>query len=1187
VAKKEWTRHQEMAINLLDGSLLLSAAAGSGKTSVLIERIINRITQKDNPCDIDRLVVCTFTEAAANEIKLRLSSRLQELISKEPADVHLKRQQVLLANSNISTIHGFCINLIRGSFQKLDLSGDFTVLKESDKAVYQQEALLEAIEQMYENDEDSSFSDLVTMFGTDKNAVKSLCEKIMTIYNHVMSLPFCNRWFEQKLAMLSDNNFSGNIYIDYLLDYAENIIGYATKLYEYSLKEMQKSEFTTSNLSEAFTLDLYSLKAIKNAVTLRDFNSVMALVHSMKAASYKSAGKKNASEFELELSERLIGIRNYVSAAKSSLLASLRTVFCASEQETAEDNRALFPTVKKLYETVALFDKIFTQIKRGSNCIDFNDMEHLALNLLVKEKPYGGYEYTQEALSISNEFDEILIDEYQDTNSTQELIFKAISKNEENLFVVGDVKQSIYTFRQANPEMFLKRRFLYPVIQNKEDAKYPGTVLLNENFRSRNGITEAVNFIFSQIMSKKVGEIDYNDEEKLNTSAQYPPKQSPDFCFDLIENTSDEHKETAEAVHIANQILKMVGTETVSENGTERLMEYRDISVLLRKNENSRYTEVFDKYGIPVISGTDGSIFKRREVAYLLSYLRAIDNPLLDTALAASMMSPLFGFSPDNMADIRVCDKKSSLYIALCTAAQNGNEQCVSFLKSLDYFRKTAVTLPSDRLIQKITDMTGYLSLIQGFNNPKQRIANLYMFTQYAREYEQGGCKGLSGFIRYIDRLQQSSSDLSQAAVQGGSTNVVNICTIHRSKGLEYPVVFLAGNSKSVKRESDIAIHSNFGVGFTLKDKALKRKYSNTVLEAIKLAKKSGEQSERIRLFYVALTRAKEKLFVTYVTSKLSQDLQKAAGRMSDSFDSLKINPTAVLTSSGFGELLLMCALRHPSGAKLRLLAGMDDNIVICDENPWDINILSYEGEEIPEAINQEADVLIPPSEEYIDSLTDTLSFVYPCKEVNTVLAKTSVSDLVKKDKQFTQNVPVTPAFMGDRTLTAAQKGTLLHRYLELANIFDENANLKNELFMLFNQNHFTKEECEAINLNAVTVFLQSELGQRALKNANSIKREYRFTSSVNAHLINPQIQEELNEQVVVQGIIDCMFEENGELVIIDYKTDYTENGQTLIDRYKKQLEIYTLCAEISMGKKVRGSYIYSFWLGKAIDISV
>lgn len=1176
MSQRKWTQSQQDAIDARDGTLLVSAAAGSGKTAVLVQRVIERITNSVNPTDADRLLVVTFTKAAAAEMNSRITAEIAKLLEVDPMNVRLQRQQILLTRAHISTIHSFCSELIRENFYKLDISPDFRIIDDSEMNLLRSDAVTTVLEEYYAQD-DPIFLDLVEAFASGRDDDR-IIQTVNNLYDFVRSHPFPKRWFAEKAAMYSSAvSAPQTVWGQTILSFAAGAVDYGISLTQNSLALMNDDAKIEAAYSDGFNADLAGLMSLKAATDAGEWDKISFQTNQFSYLRLKPLRGYNEDP-----------LKNKLSASRKEVQATIKKLaelFSASEEQCNDDITRLAPLLQKLFEVTEKFGEALSQLKAERHAADFGDLEHYALKLLVRDTD-GGFERTTEAAELSSHFDEVMVDEYQDTNEAQDMIFRAISQDEKNLFMVGDVKQSIYRFRQAMPQIFLRRRALYPNY-DKTKNEYPACVVLDKNFRSRRGVTEAINFVFRQLMSVQTGELDYNKEEELVAGADYPPSSEPAAQLDIIDLSVSENEDdmvTAESRHIAELVYQMTGDgTTVTDKGKSRPVVYRDICILLRSANKyaHEYAKALTSLGVPAWADTSGGFFAAAEVGVAVSLLRVIDNPMQDIPLLSVLMSPIYGFTPDDMADIRIPARSGSLYLAVVSATRSGNVRTAEFLKDIDTYRALAATMPSDRLIQIVYEKSGYINLVQAMPNGDLRLANLRMLLEYAKKYEASGYNGLSGFIRFIDRLQKNNSDLAPASTISEAANVVKIMSIHRSKGLEFPVCIVAGCARRFNKDhADVLLHPSLGLGVKLKNPATLSRYTTMPREAVALELDRGEMSEELRVLYVAMTRAKEKLILITTVKDASKTLGKLASRLTDES---RIQPYVVRSVSSISDWLLLCALRHPSGGALRDMAGALPGITVASEEPWSIHLIYPPADA---AVEQEQKVSIAeqPSEALQAEITTNIDYIYPYAALQGVQAKVAASDLAAREFSAQYAATARPAFLSKAGLTPAERGTALHAYMQFADYTKAAVNPSDELKRLVTQGYLTGEQGEAVDLTRVRTFFESPLANRILASHN-VMREYRFTVEITAGDVKPELEGELrNQPVVLQGAVDCAFEENDELIIVDYKTDKTNNPGELWERYSSQLALYKRALEQCTDRKVSECLLYSFSLNAEIS---
>lgn len=1177
---RKWTQSQQQAISARDGTLLVSAAAGSGKTAVLVQRVIERLTDAEHPCDADRLLVVTFTNAAAAEMRERIAAAISDLLLQDPYNTRLQRQQILLSRAHISTIHSFCSEMIRQNFYKLNVSAEFRISDSNEMTLLRDEAMQQVMEELYAR-ENADFALLSDSFSTGRDD-SGLLRTVSELYDFVRSHPFPAQWLEEKAAMYRPNcAIADTEWGKTILAYAVSAISYCISLTQNALDIMQEDEKIAAAYGTSFSSDLAGLQDLQQAALQRKWDTVSSKVNAFSFERLKALrGYK-----EDPLRVKICGNRDEVK----STIDKLKKLFFSNEQQCREDIARLAPMVDQLFLAVKRFGEKLDEMKSERRVADFGDLEHWMLRLLVR-RTETGYERTEDAVALSKQFDEVMVDEYQDTNEAQDMIFRAISQNEQNLFVVGDVKQSIYRFRQAMPEIFLRRKASYAKYDPAVN-KYPARVNLDKNFRSRQGVTDAVNFVFRQLMTKEMGEMDYTAEEELVAGATYPQKKEADTALHILDLSKWEESDmdVVESRHIAEIISKMVGEGyLISEGGEQRPATYRDFCVLLR-NANSHahvYASELQQCGIPAWSDTAGTFFGTTEVAVMLSVLRVIDNPVQDIPLLSVLMSPIAAFTPDDLSDIRLCREHGPLYFAVKKMAEEQSvlgTACDHFLQQMEEYRRLAATMPADRLIQYIYEKSGYLAMVQTMREGELRLANLRLLLEYARTYESSGYKGLSGFIRFIDRLEEQRSDLAPASVLSESANVVRVMSIHRSKGLEFPICILANCARKFNKDrGEVLIHPELGLGIKLRDEAMTCKYSTMPREAVALEIERGGMSEELRVLYVAMTRAKEKLIMLTSLKDPVRTLGRLAAQLTESPN---IPPYVVRSAACFSDWILSCAIRHPSGAKLREISGAAPGIMMAQGEDWEMEMIYPEsyGENQEETVKDTARP--QPDEAYLKVLEERLSYRCPTEQLKNIPAKVAASELAGKSAQIEYEAVSRPAFMAGQSMTPAEKGTALHAFMQYADYVKAAQNASAHLDFLIAKGFLTPEQGKAVDMDRVNTFFQSRLLQRILA-SNKVMREYRFTVEITAGEVDPALPEALkNEPVVLQGAVDCVFEEEGALVIVDYKTDHIKDAEQLKQRYARQVELYAEALAQCTGLPVQQCVLYSFYLGREITV--
>ena len=766
--KRKWTANQLSAITARGGSVIVSAAAGSGKTAVLVERCMRLLTDPDPALrvDADRLLVVTYTRAAAAELKERLSAAIGELIRSTSDNADLIRQQRLLAKAQISTVDSFCSSLARSYFYLLDIDRNFRVGEEGELSILRADALRLTLDTMYAEGGDA-FRTIVETFSSAKDDSR-LENHILKLYDFVRSHPFPERWMAEKLSYYTDfTDASTSVWGRIIRDYTVDAMGYLESLYERGSSAAAMDEKLYSSVGKLFEGDRRFLDLLGEAVAREHWDDTVSALSSFVSGRF-SAPKGYADDpFKLT-----------AAAARSAfkkVVEELKKIYAQSEALCLYDIELLKDCAEQIFRAVALFGENYSALKKERAIADYPDLEHWAIDLLLDSETL---EPTSVAEQTAARFDYIMVDEYQDANETQDAIFRAVSSNEENLFVVGDVKQSIYGFRHAMPELFLRRKDR-AALYDPDDPAFPAKIILEKNFRSDAGVLAAVNDIFTKLMSPSVGDIEYNEEERLYPGASYEPQASPPVEFDLIDklSVSEDDMLLAEAAFIAERIHALVAEGfRVKDGDIYRPAEYGDFAVLLRSFSAAApaFVEVLSRCGIAASAESDNGFLGSREIMVMTNFLRVINNPALDLELLSTVMSPVFGFSEDDLARIRVGSPRGSLYAAIIADAEKGNRRSSRFLDELAYYRSLSATVPLSKLINMIYDRSSYLDIMTAIDRTDVCRNNLRVLLEHAASFERNTHRGLSAFINYLDRLTENGSDLAAAHrdADTGSTRV-------------------------------------------------------------------------------------------------------------------------------------------------------------------------------------------------------------------------------------------------------------------------------------------------------------------------------------------------------------------------------------------------------------------------------
>lgn len=1166
----DWTTDQKKAIEARKGTLLVSAAAGSGKTAVLVERVIRRICDAENPCGVENLLIVTFTKAAAAQMKEKIHAAIGKKIALNPSDKRLRRQQLMLPCANICTIDSFCIGLVRENFHVLGIAPDFSLLDEGKLAVLRSQAVSSVADSLYK-EQNENFMRLTALISDTRDDNK-LISAILKLYSLSRAYPFPELW----LKSLADefNNPSeieespwGKTIINHAIQFICSCIADA----EHCMSLLVDEPELAAKYQPVFEDDLAILNNLLEKLSTESWDKI---IEAFESAPFK---KMAIPPRKYESPAKDI-CKNTRSAYRKQAIEFASKYFISSD-EHKKDIEYLAPAINELISAVLKFGDEFTRLKREENGADFSDTLHLALKLLV-EPVEGGYKKSPLALSLAENYAEILVDEYQDVNEAQDMIFSALSKDENNLFMVGDVKQSIYRFRQAMPEIFLARR---DGLSEYEDGNYPARVTLGKNFRSRKGVTDIVNFIFSSVMSRDAGGLDYDEKEHLEAAATYPESEGADTEICLIE-TKKENFRSAQAKYVADYIEKAMSDGTTFTDGdVQRKAKYKDFCILLRsvKRSAKEFTDEFTARGIPFSCEMEDSFLDSPEIMFLTSLLKIIDNPVDDIPLTAVMLSPVFGFTPDDLAMMRADNKEGSVYHCVVNSADKGNLKAALFLEKIRDMRLVACTVSAGELVRRLIEETGYGAIVGAMKDSSKRRANINSFIDLANRYESTGKKGVSGFLRHLDSVAKSGNDIRSSSSDTGNADCVRIMTIHKSKGLEFPVCFLGATEKpygNLSTSDDLLISPIGGIG--LKTSTDKAKYDSLTRIAAVLEIKKAERSEELRILYVALTRPKERLVILASGKDWNKGLAKIAANIRKE---KLIDPFKVIAFPSYADVLLSSLIRHPDAHALRNAAMADSSIVVDCDIPLKTQIIKDDGEEsqvIPDIPS------IKPDKETVREISDRLGYVYPYSSLGGVVAKRIASKFDAEEIGGEYFASRKPAFVGKDKLTPAQRGTATHRFMQYADYEKAGKSVSDELDRLVRDGMLTEAEASAVDQKPIAEFFSGSLAKRILS-AEKVYREYTFAACIPLKEIQPDIPENEaeNENVVIQGAVDCAFVENGSLVIVDFKTDRAKSDEELVGKYKDQLGIYCRCLSEVLDIPVKEAVIYSFRLGKSIEM--
>lgn len=1177
-----WTTDQRHAIECRKGSVLVSAAAGSGKTAVLVERVIRRFTDKDNPCSAEDLLIVTFTRAATAQMREKIGAAILKRLSEDPTDRHLRRQYMLLPFAKICTIDSFCNDLVRENFHALGISPDYSLLDNETAVIMKNDVCEAMLERAYEEDSDGRFSELSDMMSSGSSD-EDFAKLIIKMYDISTAYPFPDLWLDSLIGEYSQPDINKSRWGSIIKKYVCDMLDYCVSSSRDVMTAMESDPIVADAYGAAVQSDINMYVELREKIN-SDWDEAL---EAFKTVKYMSLGRVPKG-YESET-------KNVVTTARKKLKDLLKKVpgiMCVSSEEHADDMRLLRDPVTKLIELVKQFGREYSAEKDKMNSADFSDILHRALNLLAVSDSSGGYIKTDLARELSSHYVEILVDEYQDINEAQDMIFRAISADENNLFTVGDVKQSIYRFRQAMPEIFLRRR---STTHSFESGKYPMGITLGSNFRSRVGVTSCVNYIFRQMMSTEAGELEYDDSEALNAAAKYPERDTPDCELHVVTDKGNRADTLeAQARYVAKYIERTVreGKMLVTKGGALHPASYGDFCILLRtaKNVSSVYANALSERGIPVFSPETGGFFEAAEISFILSLLRVLDNPVQDIPLAAVMLSPLFGFSAGELADIRASAKErleagetEPLYRSVTASADEGNKKAAAFLIKIESLRRLSLTLSAGELVHRVCEETGFDAIVGAMPDGERRRLNIGLLCDYAEKYEAAGNLGLSGFIRFIDKVARTSGDLATAARPSENADIVRIMTVHQSKGLEFPICILADMQHAFNERDNtesVLISSSAGLGMKRRTEDGISVYDTASRRAAVITSERMGRSEEMRVLYVALTRAKENLVMVTSVPNPEKGLAKVAVECGIGE---RTNPFAVLRMNNFSDLVLTALMRHPAADELRKLSGVDVPIFLSEKDRFKLKVVVSDSESFMTESANEQKIAAKPV--FFNEVQARLDYSDPRSVLSSVPAKRAASDGSERGINREYFASSRPAFMSSGGLTPAQRGTATHKFMQFSNYAAARAGIESELARLVDGGFLSEDEGKAVNIGAAKRFFMSPLAERIFASDN-VMREKKFAALFPAKFFYPELTgEAAEEKIVVQGIADCVFVEDGELVIVDYKTDTGVDAEALLDRYSAQLEIYREALSQALGMPVKETLLYSFFMNSTVKV--
>lgn len=1149
MGERKWTAAQAAAIEDEGGTLLVSAAAGSGKTAVLVERAVRLITRPQNPVPADRLLVVTFTNAAAEELRSRMGIRLEEKQRERPHDVFLRRQRILLRRAFIGTMDAFCQQLVKENFARLSIPPDVAVGDPSLLEQLSQQALADTLEEMYGQPAFARFAALYGRARTDKPAA----EAVLALFAFTRTLPQPERVLAGFVRQYQNNTPLA------ATPWGQELLTFVREGAQ-ALQNLLASALQTAGEEEALAPYLPVLaedRANADALlALAEQNNWDAAVR--MADNWAFAPLKPVRGCDGPAKDR---VKNLREDAKKIVVDLRRWALACTEEEFEQDRQAAAPLVAALVDATLLYSQKYWEAKLAEKALDFSDFEHLALGLLQDENG----DRTEMAAQISRRYDTVMVDEYQDTNDLQNRLYECLGNEQgSNLFYVGDVKQSIYRFRKANPGIFLHKKDSWAAYETKN---HPAVLSLGHNFRSGQGVIGGVNFLFRALMSPELGEIAYDGTEELIQGTEGGDAEG----FELrILNDPDG---LGDAAYVAGRIRQMVREGYLVRDGEAmRPCGYGDFCVLLRARTRMQdYVQAMEKLCIPVVSDMGDDLLTTPEILPLTAALAAIDNPGDDVSLAATLLGPLFHLGMDEVTRLRAQTPVGSLWGALL---QSRRPQCKAFVEEISLYRAMAGGLSAGRLCEELVERTGYLSAVSAMEGGAARRENLLRFIGWAAEVSAAGRGGLAGFVRF---LQSGKGPAAAAGI--GLPGHVNVITIHKSKGLEYPVCFLADAAhlfNTMDLSARVQMHAELGIGLALRQGDVL--YQTLPALAVRRRAEREALSEEMRVLYVALTRAKDKMILTFAHKNPASLLAGQAAALVGGLP----QPFMLSRGRSMADWLVPAALCHPGAEPLLQYTG---GAIPPRQNAEGLFLMSVEeqppaAEETPQTFALTAS----PNEELLQSLQAEFARTPGRAPLSGVPVKVSVSSLTKQQGEG-QQLRKRPGFMYKSGLTAAEKGTVQHAFMQFANLEAAQQNLGQEVQRLVEEGYLQPELAQQVDSASLNAFFASGLWRR-MQAAGQVLRETDFITALPAGTLAPGLPAGLyNEPVLVQGIADAVLVFEAYAEIVDYKTDRGKTPAELVERYQKQLQTYQLALQKKLGLPVRRLTIWPFALGQEVEV--
>lgn len=1164
------TPQQRMAVENRGGKLLVSAAAGSGKTKVLVDRLLTYLKDPADPANLDEFLIITYTKAAASELRGKIAAKLTEEIAAQPENKHLQKQMQRLFLTKISTVHGFCGDLLREYAYQLDIAADFRVADENECSEIRNTVMADLLERAYMSDvQDEDFRVFVDTQGVGRDD-RLIPEILLKVYDSARCHLDPDGWLEacvRNSQMSQTQDMSQTVWGKYLIE----------DLYQYL--DAQIAVMTqcakASDLCDGYekvSLNLWDV--VHQLEAIRGCNLWDEIVHKNKLDYGRlTFPRKNADP---ELSEQIKAARN---ACKKGMEKKLHA-FADPSAQIVRDMEQCASGVRGMVALVRQFDKAFRQAKKVRRVLDFGDLEHKTLDLLLGKNRSGT---TAAAREIGKRYREIMVDEYQDSNGVQDAIFSALTEQKQNCFMVGDVKQSIYQFRLADPGIFLEKYGQYALAEEASEGE-GRKVFLSHNFRSGGEVIEAVNSVFRRCMSPRVGGLVYGEAEELREGIPHVMIPEPAVEFHGLDVQADTYAEEAEFV--ACKIQQMLRTGSVVRSGdTFRPVEPEDIVILLRSpgSVGGHFQRALEAKGIRCASGGGMDLLKTGEIGTLRSFLQIIVNPRQDIPLISTLASPVFGLSADDLAYIRGGNRYDSFYDALL---ETDHPKAKNFLDILLQLRRESRTCPLTQLLESCFRLTRMDSIYCAMSGGDVRRSNLQTFFQLAVEFEKGSLRDLSQFLDHLDALE------GKGLISAGNSSAgcVTIMSIHKSKGLEFPVVFLCGLSRVFNRESlqaQILCDKELGLGLSVADAVNRVRYPSLAKRAIMVKTAQQSLSEEMRVLYVAMTRARDRLIMTYAAKNLASDLEDIALRMD--FDN-----GALLCMDAVcpGEWVLLTAMARTEAGQFHNLGGRPGETV-SGSTPWHITVSDVEISDTKEVASRVEDRQLPYGAEA--AIRQALQFSYAYEEATKAPSKQTATDRKGrlKDSEAAENTEEIlpqirnwrmPQFLAD-SVGGKDYGNAIHsvmQYIRYENCSSEEA-VRQEIQRLVRENFLTEQQAQMVGCSMIADFFDTEFG-RKLRSGAPCLREFKFSILDDGNHYGPGLA---GESVLLQGVVDCALLEEDGIVILDFKTDRVseETVAAAVQRYAPQIRVYAEALSRIYEMPVKGKYLYFFRLGRYLEV--